>query len=431
MLKCALPLTVDQLASTPPDMFNDAKRGLIGLRGASALAVLCCACGGPPSEGRPQTSSQPVGTGSITPAQPPAPVVCAQALEEADLDALASTFAPHFRVGVAVSPVTFGSGSNVELIERHFNHLSPENLLKWSSIHPEPDTYRFEEADQYVAFGEERGMTIYGHVLVWHQQVPQWVFHDESGNDVSADVLLQRLREHITTVGGRYGGRIQYWDVVNEAFNDDGSLRDTPWRRILGDDYVARVFQLADELLPDSKLAYNDYSLATASKRAGALRMVQDLKSRGIRIDAIGEQGHYNLTYPDVSQLQQMFEDFSKIDVEVLITELDLDVLPNASNIQGADLNAVEGYDEKYNPFKECLPEQKDAEIARRWEQLFSIFVQHAADIEVVTFWGVSDAASWLNHWPVQGRTNYPLLFNRDLSAKNALKSVLDTATPQ
>jgi endo-1,4-beta-xylanase len=419
-------------------MFNDVKPRLIGLRTASALAMLCCACGGPPNDGKPQTTSPSAGTGSIViPSQPSAPAVCALPLEEAELDGLASTFAPHFRVGVAVSPFTFSSDFNakavetVELVERHFNHLSPENLLKWDSIHPNPGEYAFEAADAYVAFGEARGMTIYGHVFVWHQQVPAWVFQDESGNDVSADVLLQRLREHITTVGGRYGGRIQYWDVVNEAFEDNGSLRNTPWRRILGDDYIAQVFQLAGELLPDSKLVYNDYSLATASKRAGALRMVQDLKSRGIRIDAIGEQGHYNLSYPDVSQLQQMFEDFSKIDVEVLITELDLDVLPNASNIQGADLDAVEGYDEKYNPFKECLPEQKDAEIARRWEQLFNIFVQYAADIEVVTFWGVSDAASWLNHWPVQGRTNYPLLFNRDLSAKNALKSVLDTATPQ
>jgi endo-1,4-beta-xylanase len=361
----------------------------------------------------------------------PAPVVCAVPMDDAEIQSLSGAFEPHFRVGVAVAPSSVDDAAIVDVIEQQFNHLSPENLLKWSSVHPEPDTYFFDFADEYVTFGEERGMTIYGHVLVWHQQVPDWVFRDEGGQDVTADVLLGRLREHITMVGGRYGGRIQYWDVVNEAFNDDGSLRDTPWRRILGDDYVAQVFQLADELLPDSKLVYNDFSLASANKRRGAVAMVNDLKSRGIRIDAIGEQGHYNMTYPAVSQLEQMFEDFSALDVEVLITELDIDVLPNDSGIQGADLGQSEAFDAKYNPYPMCLPQAKDEELSQRWRTLFEVFVRHAADIEAVTFWGVSDAQSWLNNWPVQGRTNYPLLFNRDLTAKSALKSVLDTANGQ
>jgi endo-1,4-beta-xylanase len=361
----------------------------------------------------------------------PAPVVCAEAMDDQEVESLSAAFESQFRVGVAVSPFTLDDEGNVALIGQHFNHLSPENLLKWSSLQPEPGVYLFDHADEYVAFGESLDMTIYGHVLVWHQQVPEWVFLDEAGNQVTAEELLSRLREHITLVGGRYGGRIKYWDVVNEAFNDNGSLRDTPWRQILGDDYIAQVFQLADELLPDSKLVYNDYSLASAGKRAGALAMVRDLKSRGIRIDAIGEQGHYNLTYPDVSQLDQMFEDFSELDVDVLVTELDVDVLPNAQQIQGADLNETEEYDAQYNPYEMCLPEPKDAELAQRWQAIFSVFVDHAEDIEAITFWGVSDAQSWLNNWPVRGRTNYPLLFNRDLTAKRALKSVLDTANAQ
>lgn len=356
-------------------------------------------------------------------------------MPDAEVQSLKVAFEPHFRVGVAVSPFNFGDAAIVELIEQQFNHLSPENLLKWSSIQREPGSYNFESADQYVAFGEERGMTVYGHVLVWHQQVPSWVFQADVTNPdsdvVSRDELLARLTEYITTVGGRYGGRIQYWDVVNEAFNDDGSLRDTPWRRILGDDYIATVFQLADSLLPDSKLVYNDYSLASAPKRAGALKMIADLKSRGIRIDAVGEQGHYNRNYPDASQFNQMFEDFRKLDIAVLVTELDVDVLPNAQNIQGADLDMIANYEEMYDPFKACLPETADAWLTARWQSLFDVMVAHSDIIDAVTFWGVSDAYSWLNHWPVQGRTNYPLLFNRDLSAKTALRSVLGTATAQ
>lgn len=360
------------------------------------------------------------------------PPPCATPMPDSEVQSLDAAFEPHFRVGVAVSPFTFEDAASVELIGHHFNHLSPENLLKWTSLQREPGPYNFEAADQYVAFGEERDMTVYGHVLVWHQQVPQWVFRadvaDESSPEVDRETLLARLTEHITTVGGRYGGRIQYWDVVNEAFNDDGSLRDTPWRRILGDDYIATVFQLADSLLPDCKLVYNDFSLASAPKRAGAVQMIADLKARGIRIDAVGEQGHYNMNYPDIAQLNQMFEDFRELGVAVLLTELDVDVLPNAQGIQGADLDMIANYDAMYDPYQACLPQSTDAELAARWEALFDVMVAHAEIIDAVTFWGVSDAQSWLNNWPVQGRTNYPLLFNRDLTAKSALKSVLDVA---
>src|SRR5690606_26324464 len=281
-------LTLGGRASTPPNMFPVRRFG--AWWAAVAFGVVVLGCGGPPAEdARPVTTTPapPGGTGS--PPQMPAPA-CASPMPDADVQSLKVAFEPHFRVGVAVAPFNFGDAATVELVEQQFNHLSPENLLKWSSVQREPGLYNFESADQYVTFAEERGMTVYGHVLVWHQQVPNWVFQADVANPdsdvVSRDELLARLTEYITTVGGRYGGRIQYWDVVNEAFNDDGSLRDTPWRRILGDDYIATVFQLADSLLPDSKLVYNDYSLASAPKRAGALKMIADLKARGIRIDA-------------------------------------------------------------------------------------------------------------------------------------------------
>lgn len=392
------------------------------------ITATCVACGGPPDDDKSSSRTQtpaPAGTGPERDAAPPP---CAEPMAADDVQSLSAAFEPHFRIGVAVSQFTFADTASVELISHQFNHLSPENLLKWSSVHPEPDQYNFEFADQYVEFGEARDMTIYGHVLVWHQQVPDWVFTDDNGDDVTSEVLLDRLSEHITTVAGRYGDRIRYWDVVNEAFNDDGSLRDTPWLRILGDDYIATVFQLAGDLLPDSKLVYNDYSLASPTKRAGAVKMVEDLKSRGIRIDAVGEQGHYSLTYPEPSQLDKMLDEFADLGVSVLLTELDVDVLPNAQGIQGADLSENEAYDEQYNPYQACLPESVDEKLTARWRSLFDVLVAHADVIEAVTFWGVTDGQSWLNNWPVRGRTNYPLLFNRDLSAKAAFQSVLDTA---
>jgi endo-1,4-beta-xylanase len=416
-------------------MFGDTRFGALGGWFAAGAVGLLFGCGGPPEEdARPVTPSTlpPGGTVSEQDAAPPP---CANPMPDAEVQSLQAAFAPHFRIGVAVSPFTFSDAASVELISQQFNHLSPENLLKWSSVHPEPGQYNFEFADQYVAFGEERDMTVYGHVLVWHQQVPAWVFRADVANEASPDVskaeLLARLSEHITTVAGRFGDRIRYWDVVNEAFNDDGSLRDTPWRRILGDDYVAEVFQLADSLLPDSKLVYNDFSLASAPKRAGAVRVIEDLQSRGIRIDAVGEQGHYNMNYPDVSQLDQMLVDFEELGVGVLLTELDVDVLPNAQGIAGADLDTIANYDAQYDPYQACLTEAMDAKVAARWQALFEVLAAHADIVDAVTFWGVSDAQSWLNNWPVQGRTNYPLLFNRDLTAKSALKSVLGAANTQ
>lgn len=360
------------------------------------------------------------------------PEPCATAITETRR--LSETFAEHFRVGTAVPPLMYIVNSQPLVIDQ-FNHISPENLLKWSSIQRDPGVFDFTNADEFVAFGEEHDMTVYGHVLVWHQQVPSWVFDakrqvENSNVDVTPEELLARLEEHITALADRYGGKIAYWDVVNEAFESNGSLRETPWREVLGDDYIATVFELASRLLPDSKLVYNDYSLVSPSKRAGALAMVKDLQQRGIRIDAIGEQGHYNLSYPSPSDLNRMFDDFRSLGVEVLVTELDIDVLETKAEITGADLDETEELTPEVNPFVECLPRDVDTELAQRWQTIFEVLTAHSDIIEAVTFWGVNDQYSWLNNWPVQGRTNYPLLFNRDLSAKNALKSVLDTANP-
>jgi endo-1,4-beta-xylanase len=423
------PLTLDSPGCTARVM------NASGILPRIVLVVLACAlgCGGPPeSDGKP-TNSRPSTTAAETNTTTDTePQPCSTAITETR--SLKETFASHFRVGTAIPPLMFISNSQ-SLIGNHFNHLSPENLLKWSSLQREPGVYTFADADQFVEFGEQQGMTIYGHVLVWHQQVPGWVFDAERrlenpSVNVTREELLRRLEEHVSALAVRYGGRIAYWDVVNEAFQDDGSLRDTPWRQILGDDYIATVFELASRLLPDTKLVYNDYSLVNAAKRAGAMAVVKDLQQRGIRIDAIGEQGHYNMTYPAAADLKRMFDDFRTLGVEVLITELDVDVLPSATPRQGADLDDSEEYQQEFNPFTECLPAAMDAQLSARWETIFTALTANADIIEAVTFWGVSDEYSWLNNWPVQGRTNYPLLFNRDLSAKSALKSVLDTANP-
>src|SRR5690606_10794372 len=185
-------------------------------------------------------------------------------------------------------------------------------------------------ADQYVEFGRQRGMQVHGHVMVWHQQTPAWVFQNADGSQVDAQTLWQRLEDHMRTLAERYGDDIAYWDIVNEAFTDSGELRASPWLDILGDDYIAHVFELADTLLPNTGLVYNDYSLFLPNKRDAVVDLVLDLRSRGIRIDAVGMQGHYGLSRPRTDELESALRAYGDAGVRVLITELDLDVLPSS-----------------------------------------------------------------------------------------------------
>ncbi|OLB59172.1 MAG: hypothetical protein AUI13_05120 [Gemmatimonadetes bacterium 13_2_20CM_2_69_23] len=197
-------------------------------------------------------------------------------------------------------------------------------MLKWASVHPRLGTYDFTAADQYVAFGERHRMFIVGHTLVWHKQTPRWVVQDSSGQPVSRDTLRQRLRDHIQTVVGRFRGRIRGWDVVNEALNDDGTLRRTPWLTILGEDYLAQAFRFAHEADPDAELYYNDYALENAAKRRGALELVRRLRAQGVPVTGVGLQGHNRMDWPTLAQQDSAIVAFAALGVRVMITELDI-----------------------------------------------------------------------------------------------------------
>jgi endo-1,4-beta-xylanase len=315
------------------------------------------------------------------------------------------------------------------IVKAQFNAITPENILKWGAVHPKPDTYDFEASDRYVAFGEKYHMYIVGHTLVWHNQTPGWVFQDEKGNPVSRDVLLKRMREHIQTVVGRYKGRIHSWDVVNEALNDDGTLRQTPWLKIIGEDYIAKAFQFAHEADPAAQLNYNDYSLENEAKRNGAIALIKKLKEQGVPVSGVGLQGHDSLEWPTVEQVDATITAFGKLGVRVMITELDVDVLPHANQNQGADVTLSVEAQAKLNPYVDGLPDAVQQLLAKRYAELFAVFVKHRGVVSRVTFWGVTDADSWRNNWPVKGRTDYPLLFDRNGRPKAAFDAVIRTAS--
>ncbi|WP_084596035.1 endo-1,4-beta-xylanase [Flavobacterium beibuense] len=340
-------------------------------------------------------------------------------------------FKDKFYIGVAINrrQALQKNEKETTLIKQYFNSISPENDLKWENIHPSQGIYNFDPADSYVKTGTESDMFIIGHTLVWHSQTPDWVFTDEQENLLTREELLKRMKDHIDTVVSRYKGKIKGWDVVNEALNEDGSLRDSKWRTIIGDDYIEKAFEFAHAADPEAELYYNDYNLYKTEKRSGAIKIVNSLKEKGIPIKAVGEQGHYNLDRASLQDIEATIQDFIKAGVNVNFTELDISVLPEANADATADVANSEIYKEELNPYADGLPTEVENRLAQRYGSIFKLFVKYEKHIDRITFWGLSDADTWLNNWPVRGRTNYPLPFNRDYTLKKEVaKAILDTA---
>jgi endo-1,4-beta-xylanase len=351
----------------------------------------------------------------------------------AETPSLKDTFKDSFLVGAALNPAQFAEEDTrgATLVKAQFNAITSENVLKWERVHPQPDSYSFELPDRYVSFGETNHMFIVGHTLVWHNQVPAWVFQDENGNPADREALLKRMSEHIHTVVGRYQGRINGWDVVNEALEEDGTLRQTPWLEIIGEDYIAKAFQFAHEADPQAELYYNDYNLENEAKLKGAVELLGKLQAQGIPISGVGIQGHYHMDVPTDGQVDAAISAFGKLGLKVMVTELDVDVLPLAFQSVSADVALSAELQPKLNPYAKGLPRSVQQALARRYAGLFGVYLKHHGTLTRVTFWGVSDGDSWLNNWPVKGRTNYPLLFDRNGRPKPAFDAVIHAARAQ
>jgi endo-1,4-beta-xylanase len=346
--------------------------------------------------------------------------------------ALKDVFKGDFHVGVALSldQISGNEPEAISVVERQFNSITPENILKWEEIHPEPGKYRFEEADRYVAFGEKQKMYIIGHALVWFHQTPDWVFQDESGKPIGREALLERMRDHIFTVMGRYKRRIQAWDVVNEAIAPDGQFRKCKWLDIVGEDYVLKAFEFARQADPAAELYYNDYDLEQQSKREGAMRLIRGLQGKGIRVDGIGTQGHWFLDSPSLDEIETSIVALSEPGIKVMVTELDVGVLPSYPlDSKVVELSSFDPESQKkHNPYPNGLPDSVQKDLANRYAELFSLFRKHRDRVGRVTLWGVHDGQSWRNYIPIRGRTEYPMLFDRQCKPKLALDAIIRAA---
>jgi endo-1,4-beta-xylanase len=353
-------------------------------------------------------------------------LLCAAAALAAEPPSLKSLAPPGLRIGAAVNrrQCSGNDPKAVAIVIRQFDTVTAENDLKWERVHPDPDRFDFEPADRFVDFGTRNGMFVVGHVLVWHQQTPSWVFEGQGGQKADRETLLGRLRAHIATVVGRYRGRIGGWDVVNEALEEDGSLRKTPWLEGIGEDYVEKAFEFAHEADPDAELYYNDYNLWKPAKRDAAVRLVERLKAKGLRVDGIGEQGHWGIDDPPLDAIDAALAAIRASGTRALVTELDMDVLPRDPEMWGADLSKKAKIRAETNVYPDGLPEAVQQRLARRYADVFSLFLKHG--VSRVTFWGVTDATSWLHNFPIPGRVNYPLLFDRDGLEKPAFDAVVE-----
>jgi endo-1,4-beta-xylanase len=354
--------------------------------------------------------------------------------DTADLS-LREEFEDHFLIGTAVSTqqVMSEDAKLRSFLLRHFNALTGENAMKWERIHPEPGNYNWGPADALAELAHENDIHLTGHTLVWHQQTPDWVFEDADGNPATRELLLERMRDHITTVVTRYKGRVQSWDVVNEGIEEDGSMRDTKWRQIIGDDYIEKAFEYAHAADPDAILFYNDYNMFAPGRRDGVIRLVERLRGKGIPIHGIGMQGHFRVDYPaTLDSVENAIIAYGKLGLDVAITELDVSVLPWPGEKRGgADIMDRYGFEADMNPYADGLTPEAERTFNERYLDLFRIFIDHSDVITRVTFWGLNDGDSWRNDWPMTGRTDYPLLIDRSNRLKPVWNDIVDLAERQ
>ena len=327
-----------------------------------------------------------------------------------------------FRIGVAMNSRQSSGRDTLatRLIPTHFNSIVAENCMKSGSVHPEEHRYDFRQADEFVEFGEKHDMFIVGHCLIWHSQLPSWFFVDSEGNDVSAEELKQRMKAHITTVVQRYRGRVGGWDVVNEAIMENGDLRRSKFYRILGEEFISLAFQYAHEADPDAELYYNDYNMHSVGKRDRVCKLVKEMRANGLRVDAIGMQGHYGLDYPGLDEVEESIKAFAATGCKVMITEVDMSALPTVH--QSADVGAVVESGSSLNPYPNGLPDEVKSRWNGRMQDFFNLFMTYSDDISRVTLWGLRDGDSWLNNFPVHGRHDYPLLFDREGNLKGVFE---------
>lgn len=317
---------------------------------------------------------------------------------------LKEKYKDYFKIGAEVNAWTIKS--HADLITTHFNSITCENEMKFISVAPEEGKYTFNRADEIYDFAVKNDLALRGHTFVWHGQTPGWVYEVDS-----REQLLDRVRKHIATVGGRYRDQVFCWDTVNEAIEDktDIVLRQSKWVEKLGERFMDDVFRIAKEVLPEKELFYNDYNECDPVKRVKIYETIKGMKERGVPVDGIGMQMHVNLYDHKLDDLKRALELYSSLDVRIHVTEMDV------------SLFKFDDHSKLDNPPAELIEKQ-----AQLYADYFKVFREYKDYVDCVTLWGVADDATWLDNFPARGRKNWPLLFDVNHNPKEAFYRILE-----
>ena len=360
--------------------------------------------------------------------------LCAVALP-LHAQSLAEAYRDYWYTGVSVNQweVEGDQESHWDVITKNFNWVVAENCMKCEVIHPQEGVYDFTLADKFVDKAKAAGLKVQGHCLIWHSQCAPWFHFDKDGKLVSREELKKRMREHIYTIVSHFKGRIDAWDVCNECFEDDGSPRKSLFWQILGTDYIPLAFQYAHEADPNVQLFYNDYSMNKPTKVEGVANFFRPLIEQGLPVTAIGMQGHMILE--DAKELLPQYDHSIKtiaaLGVPTFFSELDLSVLPNPYGFSGANVSDRFTYTPEKDPFKDGLTKEKEAEINQYWVDFYKMLIPHKDNIPRVNFWCLNDANSWRNDFPIQGRSDYATLYDRQNQPKGMIQEIINLVKPE
>lgn len=329
---------------------------------------------------------------------------------------LKTYYKDYFPIGVAVSPRSLNAADEVDLILREFNSITPENAMKMAPMHPREDVYNWRDADNIVAFAQKNKLKVRGHTLCWHEQAPSWMFVDSAGQQVSKELLLKRLKDHIFTIVKRYKGKIYAWDVVNEAIDDNPEhlLRKSKWLEICGEEFIEKAFQYAHEADPDALLFYNDYNTERPEKRERIYKLLKRLVDKGVPVHGVGLQAHWSIYEPSEAELRKAIEQYSSLGLQIHFTELDVSVYPWEKERRARRPGESDVYTAEL--------QRKQAD---QYRMFFRVFREYKKVVTSVTFWNISDRTTWLDMYPVRGRKNYPLLFDTQLKPKEVYWDVV------
>lgn len=347
---------------------------------------------------------------------------------------LAKAYEKYFKIGAAVA--CHNIDGYFDLLSQHFNSITPENEMKYSSTEPEEGVFTFEAVDKIFDTARKMGIKVRAHAPVWHNQTGLWMYKD-GDKPAAPELIYERIDAHSKALCERYNDDVYAWDVVNEAARDDmpngengtsDVYRDSEYFKLCGEDFIAAAFRSMDKYSPNAQLFYNDYSECVPEKRERIVKLIRTLQDKGCRIDGFGMQQHY-FNAPDYDELKRSIETYAALGLRLHITELDISLMATVNQSDRRLKPGDPGFEEYMKEVMNPTPE-KLAAISDIYVKLFEVYRSYSDVIDCVTTWGVADDYTWLDFFgsdPSKPKVKqYPLLFDEHYAPKPCVAKIIE-----